>query len=144
MTKIGSLLMKKLLTLCAVLACSLASFAQTSGVSMIVEAYGQTHYDEMLISNPGQIELLEKYATSGFKLVPFDDKYSSFPELTEISLRSKTDVTITVQAFLAEYDGGNFNPLNYRFFPGNEPQVYRLQGSSRVIYIPSQQSILAQ
>lgn len=135
--------MKQLLTLYVVLTCSLYTFAQSPEETKIVHAYGEVEYNQMLTSNPGQVELLEKYILHGFHLVPSNDKYLDFPELTEIPLRSKLDVSISIENFMQSYDSGNFNPLLYRFFPSNEIQIFRLQGTNRVVLIDSQSSILA-
>ncbi|MDG1332785.1 MAG: hypothetical protein P8P74_10665 [Crocinitomicaceae bacterium] len=136
--------MKKLLALCAILVCTFPILGQTDGVSMIKSVYGENHYNEMVSTNPGQIELLEKYAVYGFHVVDAEDKYDVFPELTEVPLRSKSNNSITIQAFLQAYNSGNFNPLNYSFFPGKEIQVFRLQGTDFVILIDNQSNILVQ
>jgi hypothetical protein len=124
--------------------CTFSLFGQADGISMIKSVYGQSHYDEMSSTNPGQIELLENYALHGFHVVPKNDKYNSFPELTAIPLRSKSNSTESIQAFLQAYGAGNFNPLIYSFFPGEEIQIFRLQGSDLIILIDSQATILAQ
>lgn len=135
--------MKKLLTLGTILMCTLFAFGQTDGEALIKSAYGETEYNQMLSSNPGRIELLEKYALHGFHVLPANDKYNSYPELTEIPLRSKTTSSTSIQTFLQEYNSGNFNPLSSAFFPKTETQVYRLQGVDLIIVIDTQQSILA-
>lgn len=138
------LIMKKLLLLCAILVCTCSSLAQSDGTSMILEAYGQNRYDEMSSSNPGQIELLEKYALFGFHILPSNDKYASFPELIEIPMRSKNGTTVSIQEFLQAFDSGSFNPLVYGFFPQNDIQLFRLQGTNRVVFIDRQSTILEQ
>lgn len=135
--------MKKLLAFCAVFVCTFSVLGQTNGASMIKSVYGENHYNEMVSTNPGQIELLEKYAVHGFHIVDAEDKYNAFPELNEISLRAKSNSTITIQSFLQIYNSGSFNPLNYGFFPGAETQIFRLQGTDFVIVIDNQSSILA-
>lgn len=139
-----SLLMKKLYTLCVILTCTFSIFGQADGTSMIKSVYGENHYNEMSSTNPGQIELLENYALHGFHVLPKDDKYDMFSELTEIPLRSKLNSTESIQVFLQSYNSGNFNPLTYAFFPGEEIQIFRLQGSDLIILIDSQATILAQ
>lgn len=136
--------MKKLLTLCALLTCTFSIFGQTDGSSMIIAAYGQSHYNEMSATNPGQIELLEKFALQGFHVVLTNNKYETFTELTEIPLRSKSNGTVSIQDFLQAYDSGSFNPLMYGFFPGPETQVFKLHDTDRVVIIDGQSSILAQ
>lgn len=136
--------MKKLLTLCAAIACTFLSVGQTDAASKIIAVYGQAHHDEMSATNPGQIELLEKYALHGMHVVPTNDKYDAFQVITEIPLRSKSNETVTIQDFLQAYDSENFNPLMYGFFPGAETQIFKLQGTDRVVLIDSQSIILAQ
>ncbi|MFK7783512.1 MAG: hypothetical protein AB8B56_00275 [Crocinitomicaceae bacterium] len=135
--------MKKLLTFSTILMCTLFAIGQTDGEAMIKSVYGDTEYNQMLSSNPGKVELLEKYALYGFHVVPINDKYTTAPELTQIPLRSKSSSTISIQSFLQEYTSGNFNPLSTNLFPGSESQVYRLQGVNLVIVIDNQSSILA-
>lgn len=136
--------MKKLFILCVLLTCTLFSFGQTDATAMIKSVYGQNQYNEMSSTNPGQIVLLEKYALYGFHVVSTNDKYNTFSELTEIPLRSKLNQTESIQVFLQAYNSGNFNPLSYTFFPGNETQIFRLQGTDLIILIDSQATILAQ
>lgn len=138
-----ALLMKKLLTLGTILMCTLCAIGQTDGETMIKSVYGDTEYNQMLSSNPGKVELLEKYALYGFHVLPANDKYDGATELTEIQLRSKTASSITIQSFLQDYNSGNFNPLSTKLFPGAEAQVYRLQGVDLVIVIDNQKTILA-
>jgi len=123
--------------------CALFAMGQTDGEAMIKSVYGDTEYNQMLSSNPGKVELLEKYALYGFHVVPTDDKYTTAPELTQIPLRSKTTSSISIQSFLQNYTSGNFNPLSINLFPRSEAQVYRLQGVDLVIIIDNQKSILA-
>ena len=108
--------MKNLFILSVLLTCTLFSFGQTDGTAMIKSVYGLNQYNEMSSNNPGQIVLLEKYVLFGFHVEPTTDKYNTFTELAEIPLRSKLNETITVQAFLLDYNSGNFNPLAYSFF----------------------------
>lgn len=135
--------MKKLLAFCALCVCASTVFGQSSATTMIKDVYGESHYSEMLTSNSGKLELLEKYALHGFHVVASEDKYDSFPELTEVALRSKVTSTVSVQSFLQAYNSGSFNPLMYSFFPGSEAQVFRLQGTDWVILIDNQETILA-
>jgi hypothetical protein len=135
--------MKKLLALSTIVLCTLFAIGQTDGEIMIKSVYGDTEYNQMLSTNPGKLELLEKYALYGFHVVPATDKYDAYPELTEIPLRSKTTSAISIQTFVQDFNAGNFNPLTTSLFPGAETQIFRLQGVDLVIVIDSQKNILA-
>ena len=121
---------------------SASAFAQNNSAK-IIEAYGQTRYEQMASTNPGAIELLGKYAEHGFDIVDTNPKYNDASELMQVALHSKTEETVSANEFMEDYNSGNFNILNYVFFPSNETQIYRIAGTNKVLIIYNQQSILS-
>lgn len=134
--------MKKIGLLAVLLTAGVLSFAQTSAEQKVIDVYGQGYFNQMSTSDPGHILMLKKYAEFGLKVVPANAKYASAPLLTDIPLRAKAHSTITVPQFLTEYNGGSFNSLEYGLFPSSEVQVYRLSGTSFVLIIEQQRTIL--
>jgi hypothetical protein len=134
--------MKTLITALTLSLSAAFSFAQDNSAK-IIEAYGQAEYDQMSISNPGRVTLLNKFVEYGLEIKDTDPKYNSQVELSEIKLRSKVESSIPVSDFIQDFNSSDFNPLEYSFLPGNETKVYRLAGTNKILIIHSQQSILS-
>lgn len=109
----------------------------------IKEAYGEEEYEQLSKSDPGFIYLLDAYISNGFLIAETNDKYADAAVLDVIPLRSKSEETISVSAFLEAYNSNDFNALNYKFFPGKEAQVYQLAGSDKVLIILATHSIIS-
>lgn len=118
------------------------TYAQDN-TAKIIDAYGQAEYDEMSNSNPGMITLLNKYVSYGMEVIDMNPKYNSEPILNEIQLRSKIEMSVPVTDFIADYNSANFNPLDYKFFPGTDVQIYRLTGTNKILLIHNQQTVLS-
>lgn len=108
----------------------------------IIDVYGETYYNNLVENNPGAITHLTTYVENGMELHGYNEKYAGEQMLTEIPLRSKTGETISIQQFISEYTGANFNPLKYGFNSAKDVQVFRLNGDSRVLIIYSLSQIV--
>lgn len=109
----------------------------------VIEVYGETSFNEMQMTNPGALELLDKYAEWGMELVASNEKYDLATPLQSIPLRSKSAESITIQEFIDAYNSANFNSLAYGFFPSNEIQVFKLSGTNYALLIQRQDTILS-
>jgi len=135
--------MKKLVFLSLLILSGGLGFSQLNHTDKIIEVYGFEWFNQMNTNNPDVINLLDKYADHGFVVQELSsDKTTASDPLAAIPLRGKTGETITVLEFMNAYNSGDFNPLKYDFFPGNEMQTFSLEGTNLVIYILSQESIL--
>lgn len=134
--------MRKLLIAAVAVMISCISFSQNN-TSKIVDVYGQEAYNEMQSTNPGMLELLDKYVDWGLEVVSSNEKYDQATLLQSIPLRSKSAESITVSEFINAYNSPNFNPLQFELFPSNEIQVYKLSGTNYALLIQTQNSILA-
>lgn len=119
---------------------SVVSFAQDFEQN-IIDIYGQSYYDNLVQNNSGVLNYLENFSNKGLELVDYNEKFANADLLLEIPLRSKSINPISIQQFLTEYNGANFNPLKYGFNSQKEVQVYRLTGDSRVLIVYSLKQI---
>jgi hypothetical protein len=116
---------------------------QLSNSEKIIQVYGQEWFDRMQSSNSSGLQVFDRYVENGFSVENFiDEKYNSFPVLDSIPLRSKTESSVSIEEFLMDYSSSDFNPLKYKFFPGNTTQIYKLQGVNKIIKILPQSSLL--
>lgn len=126
----------------AALLCASVSYGQMTAAEKVKEIYGEQTCIEMETSNPGMLDVLEKYADHGIEVKPSTHgKYSNAELLTSIKLRGKVENSVSITEFLEDYDGGDFNPLKYEFFPSMKTEVYRLEGTTRLLVIKGQSSL---
>lgn len=118
-------------------------FSQLNNSTLILDFYGQERVNKMESETPELLTLLDKYISSGFMVKDVSEgKYSEFIPLTTIALSRKEGGEVSVEDFLLDYQSPNFNPLNYKFFPGKDFQVFKLSGVNKIIYILPQEIIL--
>lgn len=135
--------MKTLLIFSFFLSLNGALFSQLNNTSKILDFYGQERVDKMQSETPELLTLLDKYISSGFMVKDVSEgKYSEFIPLTTIALSRKEGGEVSIEEFLLAYQSPNFNPLNYKFFPGKDFQVFKLSGVNKIIYILPQEIIL--
>jgi hypothetical protein len=110
----------------------------------IRSSYGNEYFSQLQSHSPGILNLLDKYIDHGFHVKDIDPgKYQELEAISAIPLRAKGAGEVSIEQFLQELEGPNFNPLNYNFFPTNDVQIFKLSGSNKIIYILSQEAILA-
>lgn len=120
-----------------------ALFSQLNNSTKIVDFYGQERVNMMESETPELLTLLDKYISNGFMVKDVSDgKYSEFVPLNTIFLSRKEGGEVSIAEFLLDYQSPNFNPLNYKFFPGKDFQVFKLAGVNKIIYILPQEIIL--
>jgi len=135
--------MKKVLLTIITLFSTINSFGQIIHQQEILEFYGQEWYNRMEHFNPGILQVMDLYVDHGFIVEDItDDKYLLFDPLDRVPLNNRPEESVTINDFLNDYYGGNFNPLKYQFYPGNSMQVFRLSGVNKVILIQSQGNLL--
>lgn len=135
--------MKTLLIFSLFLLLNGALFSQLNNTTKIVDFYGQERVTMMEQETPELLTLLDKYISHGFMVKNVSHgKYAEFVPLTTIQLSRKEGGEVTVEEFLLDFESANFNPLNYKFFPGKDFQVFKLSGVDKIIYILPQETIL--
>lgn len=135
--------MKTLLIFSLFLLINGALFSQLNNSTKIVDFYGQERVTMMEQETPELLTLLDKYISHGFMVKDVSQgKYAEFVPLTTIQLSRKEGGEVTVEEFLTDFQSANFNPLNYKFFPGKDFQVFKLSGVNKIIYILPQETIL--
>jgi hypothetical protein len=114
------------------------SEAQTSATEKIISFYGVEWYNQQILDNQQMVDLLVAYVDRGFRIENVSPgKYSEVKPLTTINLTAKSGGSISIQQFIEEYENENFNPLLYQFFPTKDPQVFKLDGVDKIVYIES-------
>lgn len=135
--------MKNFIVMTFLLLTSGTAFCQLMNSDKITEVYGQEWLTDTEVNNPALLTLMDKYITYGFNVKNVSEgKYAEFVPLEFVPLSSKEGGSVTVEEFLADYEGGNFNPLKYQFFPAKDFQVFKLKGVDKIIYLLPQESIL--
>lgn len=118
-------------------------FSQEKNTQKIIDVYGQVYYDRLHSEAPDLLVLIDKYIEYGFHVKTVSEgKYAEFVPLDFIPLSSKAGGEVSVAEFMEDVDSPDFNPLKYKFFPGKDFQVFKLNGVNKIIYILPQDSIL--
>jgi hypothetical protein len=115
------------------------SNAQTTD-EKIIAVFGEEQFAEMKANNPGFYKYNVGMVEKGIVVFIRDDnKYLEYPEIATIPLRSKTNESISIGAFLTDfYNISTFNALIYGFSPSEKDQIFRLAGTNQAILVRSQ------
>jgi len=133
----------KLITLMLLMFSVTTSFSQKHS-DKIIHAYGQLAFDAYQVNNPGMLIEMDNYIDFGFEVkTSTSEKYLTVPVLSEIPLRLKTVTSVSIDTFLNDYNSSSFNPLIYKFFPKKFIQVYRLEGTDKIVIISNHSTILS-
>jgi hypothetical protein len=118
------------------------AFGQTGNVELnrINEVYGENYAENLKESNPGKLDFLMKYASTGFIVLHDNIKTKGVVEIEHIPLHEKGK-TVSIEEFLNILNNEQYNPLVFEWIPGMQPQIYKLGNTNYFICIPSQKQL---
>jgi hypothetical protein len=118
------------------------SFGQTETdvYKKINDVYGKNYAEQLAITNPGKLQVLKKYASTGFIVLNGNVSAKDVITINEIPLREK-GVTMSIENFVFLLLNETYNPLVFEWTPDMLPRVYRLNSTDYYICIPSQKQL---
>lgn len=118
------------------------SFGQSelASVQKINEVFGEDYAENLAISNPGKLQILQKYATTGFIVLNGNVSTKNVVVINEVPLREK-GATMSIEDFVFLLLNEAYNPLLFEWTPGIYPAVYNLESTDYFICIPSQKQL---
>ncbi len=129
--------MKKLLLLLLTAGVCSVCLGQSTD-TCISAVFGEEYLQNVKNSNPGLYRYFDGICQNGIRLEKAgNSKYSDAPVMARIPVRDpeSPEKTISIDAFVEAYQSSDFNPLMYNLAPTDEYQVFRLAGTSYLLFI---------